>query len=206
MAFSSSSSPFSTPDPALQNLLTGVWGSRPSKVPLLVLYFAASWCDDCQHSHDQVRDVFQSQFINNDNKTTTTNGDQDQQQQLFDLVYVSSDTSEEELQSNLEDGWIHVPFDNVEQRSNIKRHFGVCAKKEMEDLGITPENRNDGIPTLVVIDKQRDTVLTTKGMDDILVDGNDDNGNDNDNGTDAKTKKDPLAKWRQLLSESNLED
>jgi nucleoredoxin len=98
------------------------------------------------------------------------------------------------MMSNLETGWIYVPFENVQQRNDLKRHFGICAKKEMEDVGISEDHRKNGIPTLIIIDKQRDVVLTAQGIDDIM-------------GSETTTKvDDPLSKWRHLLSLSNLED
>jgi nucleoredoxin len=146
--------------------------------PILALYFSSAWCDDSQESHEPVTNVFQSQHQHSDPQ-------QLQQQQLFDLVYVSSDTSAEELEGNLEKGWHYIPFDEEELRSNLKRHFGICAKKEMDALGISTEQRKGGIPTLILMDVQKEKVLLDDAIPHVMGD----------------TKlDDPLVYWMSLLS------
>jgi hypothetical protein len=104
---------------------------------------------------------------------------------VFDLIYVSSDISGEQLMGNLPSAdWGFVPFDSVEERSSLKRHFGACAAKEVSELGMTPEDRMSGIPTLILIEKETGKVLTRDAVDDILGAG----------GSEAV-----LQKWKELL-------
>ncbi|KAG7342073.1 thioredoxin-like protein [Nitzschia inconspicua] len=148
-----------------------------SSAPIMALYFSSAWCDDSQVSHDPVTNVFQRQHENKDDKI----------QHLVDLVYISSDTSSEELEGNLEVGWKYIPFDKEELRSNVKRHFGICAKKEMEALGITADQRNGGIPTLILIDVQHQSILQEDAIPHVM----------------GETKlDDPLSHWASLLSEN----
>ena len=88
------------------------------------------------------------------------------------------------MRGELEDGWDSIPFENEEERSNLKRCFGICAKKEMENLGMTSEQRKGGIPTLVVFDKTTSVVLSKDAIPDLMGDTKID---------------DPLAHWKSLL-------
>mmetsp|Transcript_13891 Transcript_13891/g.11861 ORF Transcript_13891/g.11861 Transcript_13891/m.11861 type:complete len:88 (-) Transcript_13891:120-383(-) len=54
--------------------------------------------------------------------------------------------------------WLRVPFNDKRTRAMLKKEYGVCAKKEMEDLGMSDSQRKSGIPTLVVLSKNRRTV------------------------------------------------
>jgi thiol-disulfide isomerase/thioredoxin len=143
-----------------------------SPAPILGLYFASSWCPDCTAVTPKLHEVFCSSANDENNK-------------VFDLIYVSSDYADEQLMGNLPSaGWGFVPFDNVEERSNLKRHFGACAAKEVADLGITPEDRKSGIPTLILLEKQTGKVLTRDAVDDIV----------GDDGSEAV-----LQKWKEML-------
>ena len=99
------------------------------------------------------------------------------------------------------DGWLYVPSTTNKQQQriiNIRRHFGFGTGNEEEEEGTT---KND--PILIIIDKQRDVVLTTNGMDDIMK--YEEQGQEKDSNGNVNVV-DPLMKWRHLLSESNLED
>jgi nucleoredoxin len=139
-------------------------------VPILALYFSSAWCPDCQESAPFVSKVFKSQ--KEDSK-------------LFDLIYVSSDKDPKQMEANVDDGWGAVPFKNEDERANIKRHFGACASKEVEPLGMKPEDRKSGIPTLILLDKKTGKTLLPDAVPDIM----------------GETKvEDPLEKWKSLLS------
>lgn len=136
--------------------------------PILALYFASAWCDDCQASTPFVQEVVSKQ-----------NG-------ILDLVYVSSDMDGQEMAGNLASSdWKSIPFQQQEERSNLKRHFGACASKETEGLGMKTEDRKSGIPTLLLLEKSTGNVLTRDAVSDIMGD----------------TKvEDPYSKWKSMLS------
>ena len=207
-------------DPALQSLLTGVWGESPSYVPLLALYFPSTSCSSRHHHEEQVKALFKRQQQQQQQPNSNSRS-RNFEKRLFDLVYVptvspppldsddsTTETGEEKqgkeifLQNNLveeNDGWLYVPSTaNKEQRIiNIRRHFGVGSGKEEEE-----ESTNND-PALIIVDKQRDVVLTTTGIEDIMkYEEQEQDGN----GDGSSNVVDPLTKWRHLLSESNLED
>ena len=142
-----------------------------TNVPILALYFASAWCPDCQQSAPFGTKVYDSQ-PRDDAK-------------LFDLMYISSDRDAKEMEGNVPSGWGFVPFENEEERSNLKRHFGACASKEVAELGMKPEERKSGIPTLLLIEKRSEKILSSDAVSDIM----------------GSTKvDDPLAKWKSQLS------
>lgn len=121
------------------------------------LYFASSWCPDCRPTTPMIKSVYESQ-----NPTTPDD-------KKFEVVYVSSDTNEEEMMnymSKSHGSWGFVPFHN-EERNNLKRKFGVCAGKELFELGLSSVERKFGIPTLILIDCKTEEVLTFNGLDDV---------------------------------------
>lgn len=103
---------------------------------------------------------------------------------LFDLVYVSSDKDSGQMKGEMEEGWDAVPFEEVEGRANIKKHFGVCAYKEMAGLGMTSDQRKGGIPTVILLEKETSKVISSDAIPDIMGD---------------KKVDDPLALWKSLL-------
>ena len=80
-------------------------------------------------------------------------------------MYVSSDRTGKQLESYKKKNWMTVPFDNVDERDNIKRHFRTCAKVEMDSLGMT--SRKHEIPTIIVIDSKTEQVLSYHGVKDV---------------------------------------
>jgi hypothetical protein len=85
-------------------------------------------------------------------------------------VYVSSDNSGQQMMdvyNNQHGKWGMIPFDNYEERSNIKKHFGVCAGKEAIGLGMMT-TRKYGIPTLILIDCSTQEILTYDGVADVM--------------------------------------
>lgn len=137
--------------------------------PLLGLYFAASWCPDCTGVTPVVQEVLE--------KNTAD----------MNVVYVASDSTEEQMKSYIPASFAAVPFGNAEERSNLKRHFGACASKEVAPLGMTREDRKHGIPTLILLDSDSGRIVTTSGVDDIM-------GSNRDAAVDG---------WKNLLKESS---
>ena len=137
------------------------------------LYFASSWCPDCVASKPFVSAIFKTQAKG---------------EKLFDLVYISSDNSSDQMRSEIEPNWDAVPFENVGERSDLKKYFGVCAYKEMGELGITSEQRKGGIPTLILLEKKTCRVISGDAIPDIMGD---------------KKVDDPLSLWKSLLSENS---
>jgi nucleoredoxin len=140
------------------------------------LYFASSWCPDCVASKPYVSSIFKTQQ------------QQDNNNKLFDLVYISSDNNSNEMEGEMEDGWNTIPFTKIKERSDLKIYFGICAGKEMENLGISNEQRKGGIPTLILIQKENCTVLSLDAIPNIMG--------------DAKID-DPLTHWKSLLLQSS---
>uniref|UniRef100_A0A7S4A8V4 Thioredoxin-like fold domain-containing protein n=1 Tax=Pseudo-nitzschia australis TaxID=44445 RepID=A0A7S4A8V4_9STRA len=141
-----------------------------SPAPIIALYYAASWCPDCVASKPYVSEIFKTQADG---------------EKLFDLVYISSDNDSDQMKGEMEEGWDCIEFEKQDDRSDLKKFFGVCAHKEMKALGITSEQRKGGIPTLVLINKANSGVLSSDAIPDIMGD---------------RKVDDPLAHWRSLLS------
>mmetsp|Transcript_19543 Transcript_19543/g.24633 ORF Transcript_19543/g.24633 Transcript_19543/m.24633 type:complete len:150 (-) Transcript_19543:55-504(-) len=120
------------------------------------LYFASSWCPDCTPITPKLRMMYEGQ--SSDKK--------------LEVVYVSSDNTEEQMKNSLSAShgqWSCIPFDSAE-RSELKRKFGVCAGKEVRELGMSPSDRKFGIPTLILIDSKSEEILTYDGVNDLLND------------------------------------
>ncbi len=114
------------------------------------IYFASSWCPDCTPITPLLKKAYEDQH--SDGK--------------FQVVYVSSDRNEAEMMKSYNDShgsWNCVPFDSAD-RNDLKRHFGACAGKEVQELGISPGERNYGIPTLIIIDSNSEEVLSYEGV------------------------------------------
>ena len=113
---------------------------------------------------------------------------QEDNKKVFELVYVSSDQNEEQMKKYIPSPkWGFVPFDNTEERAELKRHFGACGARETSELGMKPGDRKSGLPTLVVLDCKTGNVLTRDGVDDIMGDD------------DSHDPKDALNKWISML-------
>lgn len=117
--------------------------------PFLGLYFSAAWCPDCVAATPAVGDFCAANTSD------------------VKVMYVASESSEEEMKAFCPSSMGVVPFDNQEERADLKRHFGACAAKEREPLGMTPEERKHGIPTLVILDTATGKIVTADGVNDI---------------------------------------
>mmetsp|Transcript_36974 Transcript_36974/g.110745 ORF Transcript_36974/g.110745 Transcript_36974/m.110745 type:complete len:162 (-) Transcript_36974:601-1086(-) len=137
--------------------------SKPmSSSRLLGIYFASSWCPDCTPVTPKLRDLF------------VAAGGESEGKKAIEIVYVSSDNDASQMESSMKEThgpWAFVPFDS-DDRSGLKRHFGACAGKEAGELGMAETGkRKFGIPTLVVVDCESGNVITTGGVDDVLMRG-----------------------------------
>jgi len=139
---------------------------------MLALFFAASWCPGCTDVTPVVDRLLQDH--GNDSS--------------FELMYVSSDNTNEQLEAYVpSDKWGIIPFEDEEARSNLKRHFGACASKETESLGMSSEDRKSGLPTLILLEKASGKILTRNGVDDITA----------QNGSNGAAV---VQKWKDMMS------
>jgi thiol-disulfide isomerase/thioredoxin len=123
-----------------------------SRAPILGLYFAASWCGDCDAVTPALAKVIASQK---------------KDEELVHIVYVSSDTCAEEMAAYKPEQFSAVPWEAEQERSSIKRFFGTCTGKERELLGISQTDRKHGTPTLFLLDAQSGSVLTESGVEQV---------------------------------------
>ena len=162
----------------LEELHVSSSSSSSSKTrPILGLLFAASWCPDCNDAGSGV--VSAVGRVAAEHSRT-----------VLDFVYVSSDTSEAELLQFKPQSMRHVPFDNVELRTALKRQFRTCASREVGDVLVSGGGhvlqRVHGIPTLILLDTATGTVLTTNGVEDVM---------------NAESPSQVLQKWKSMLEE-----
>lgn len=129
------------------------------------IYFAASWCPDSTPATQTLMKTFgSSSSLLLPPQTDDNKEDPPSERYPFSIVYVSSDKSEQDALTygDLEN-WIRVPFESSE-RTELKRHFQTCANSEKKKLNV---HRKYGIPTLIVVDSDTESVLTTDGMGDV---------------------------------------
>jgi thiol-disulfide isomerase/thioredoxin len=123
-----------------------------SKAPILGLYFAASWCGDCDAVTPALAKVIASQK---------------KDEELVHIVYVSSDSSAKAMAAYKPEQFSEVPWAAEEERSGLKRFFGTCAGKERAALGMAPTDRKHGTPTLILLDAQSGSILTESGVEQV---------------------------------------
>jgi hypothetical protein len=127
---------------------------------LVGLYFAASWCPMSTPVSELIDEHLGDMLLTPpslENPPPTVRAP-------MSLVYVSSDRSVEDFLSYPRRKWISVPFESIE-RTALKKHFSVCAKPEMEKLGI---DRKFEIPTLLILDGETHGVISTNGAEDLM--------------------------------------
>jgi hypothetical protein len=129
---------------------------------LIGLYFAASWCTESTPVTEALDELFRDIIL------PPKSEDEEDARKVIEryplaIVHVSSDTKEAKFQDYIRQNWIAVPFDSPE-KSALKRKFQVCAQPEIESLRI---DRKYEIPTLLILDSETQTVLTTNGVDDL---------------------------------------
>jgi hypothetical protein len=153
-----------------------------SNSKLVGLYFAASWCPMSTSVTQSLEEIFSQKSVSgtnsnsNSNRVLTTNNNNQEDHVIvemqkngqtikdFSLVYVSSDTSAEEMKNYMKWNWIGIPFDSPD-RNEIKRYFRTCAQNEMQKLGM--ESRRFQIPTLLVLDSVTQDIISTNGVADL---------------------------------------
>lgn len=130
---------------------------------IVALYFAASWCPMSK----PVTNLLEEYFSSVPNLLyTSTSGKAFQKKELA-IVHVSSDTSQSAMNNYLKPGWIAVPFDS-EERTELKKHFSVCAKRELETLEM---ERKFEIPALIILDGESHGIITTNGVHNLENEG-----------------------------------
>lgn len=105
---------------------------------IVLLYFSSSWCSACVAFTPVLSVLFEE--------------DEDD---TFAVVFVSSDDTAEQCQKYYQKkhaDWFLVPFQDKDQRQNLKKKYGVFAGKEQVLFPGT--TRKSGIPTLVVVDRK----------------------------------------------------
>ena len=135
-----------------------------AKSEIVLLYFAGSWCPMSTPITEALDDAFSGKRNTllypdeADSYDAAAEG-----RKPLSLVYVSSDRSEEEMKDYIRGGWQSIPFDSTE-RTELKKHFRVCAKREMEELKL---ERKFEIPTLMILDGHTHGIISTNGVEDI---------------------------------------
>ncbi len=129
---------------------------------LVGIYFAASWCPMSTPVTRMLDEYLGSVLMPPPPPEEKTKAPQQKRPELS-IVYVSSDKSEAEMKQYAKPNWFVVPYDSNE-RNDLKRHFSVCARVELEELKM---ERKFEIPTLVLLDGHTQGVLTTNGVHDL---------------------------------------
>jgi thiol-disulfide isomerase/thioredoxin len=169
--------------------------SSSSADGLVGILFAAGWCDDCQEFVPRLR-----KFVELNQKLEREG--QDGSLRSFTVMYVSSDRSREEMDRFKPTRWLEVPYEQAQERTQLKRHFGACAKKELDDanLGMTVHDRRHGIPTLVLVEASTGRIVSEIGvamvtnvMEETMVDDDDANEHVEDIAREAIDRF-----WREL--------
>ena len=125
---------------------------------MLGLYYASSWCPDCTPITPALGRVYAAQSVGEGTKE-------------LEIVYISSDRSAEQMAVSMKEShgpWESITYEKIDERSSLKRHFGVCAGMEASELGLTGGKRKFGIPTLIIIDSETQEVLTMDGVRDVM--------------------------------------
>jgi hypothetical protein len=143
---------------ALSQFPTVAWAL--DHADLVGLYFAASWCPMSTPVTEKLGECFPASDLlppptldRNPSKTFA-----------FAIVHISSDTTQEALDAYAKPNWISIPIAE-EERTALKKHFAVCAKREIEGLDM---ERKFEIPSLFILDGPTHGVITTGGALDLI--------------------------------------
>jgi hypothetical protein len=152
------SKPLSSKFPSLNYALTNS--------DIILLYFAASWCPESTSVSKKLEHLFSSPNSSLADKVLLPPNEagSDPTKNTLSIVYISSDTSEDEMEGYIRSNWLSIPFDSLE-KNDIKKHFRTCAKIEMQDLQIDP--RRFEIPTILVIDSVTEAIISYTGVQEI---------------------------------------
>lgn len=135
-----------------------------AKSEIVALYFAASWCPMSTPITEALDEAFsckRNTLLYPD--AMEAHDAAAEGRKPLSIVYVSSDGSEEEMTDYIRGGWQSVAYGSTE-RTELKKHFRVCAKRELAELGF---ERKFEIPTLMVLDGHTHGIISTNGVDDI---------------------------------------
>ena len=135
---------------------------------IVLLYFAASWCRMSTPITQLLDEKFGDMLLPPPPKDTKALNKIQKQRRPISLVYVSSDETEEQMKTYARDHWITIPFD-TDERANLKKHFQVAAKREMEQLEM--EQRLYEIPAIIIVSGESHNVVTTHGVEDLKEKG-----------------------------------
>mmetsp|Transcript_1705 Transcript_1705/g.2638 ORF Transcript_1705/g.2638 Transcript_1705/m.2638 type:complete len:252 (+) Transcript_1705:72-827(+) len=122
---------------------------------MVALYFAASWCPMSTGPTNLLGDIFGGTDI------LTPQGGSSKSK--LSIVYVSSDKTAESMQDYMKPHWIGVQYES-DERTALKKHFSVCAKRELEELRM---DRKYEIPSLFIFDGESHGLISTHGVGDI---------------------------------------
>jgi hypothetical protein len=120
------------------------------KAEIVGLYFAASWCPMSKRPTQLLGQIFGAEQL------TPRSGET---KAKVAIVYVSSDRSKSSMEAYMHDHWMGVPFGS-EEKTALKRHFSVCAHREIPELNI---DRKYDIPHLFVFDGGSRSLISTNG-------------------------------------------
>jgi len=135
-----------------------------AKSEIVGLYWAANWCPMSTPITEALDEAFSGKrntLLYPDEMESYDAATEGRKQ--LSIVYISSDSSEEEMTDYIRGGWQSIPYDSTE-RTELKKHFRVCAKRELAELGF---ERKFEIPTLMILDGHTHGVISTNGVDDI---------------------------------------
>eukprot|EP00162_Nutomonas_longa_P017372 comp23813_c0_seq1/m.59367 comp23813_c0_seq1/g.59367 ORF comp23813_c0_seq1/g.59367 comp23813_c0_seq1/m.59367 type:complete len:163 (-) comp23813_c0_seq1:61-549(-) len=115
----------------------------------VLLFFSASWCGDCVEFLPSFAEFYDSV----------------QEEANLEVVLVPSDaTRAEELEyMKKHPDWVAISADSPAV-AQLKRKFEICARKEMEGLGMS--DRRGGIPSVVALNAEG-KAISDKCVDDI---------------------------------------
>jgi thiol-disulfide isomerase/thioredoxin len=146
------------------------FSEKQKPVKIVGLLFSAGWCPDCQKDVPKVETVVQAAKANDASNLA--------------IYYVSSDRSAEEMMKSCNHSVFQsIPYENGLERSALKRHFKTCAAVERQEVGV--EDRQFGVPTLILLDQASGRVLTTDGVSDCV--------------RHVDTPEKAMDKWKALL-------
>lgn len=120
---------------------------------MIGLYFSAGWCPDCITATPLVEKVIMTSKSDEHNK------------KWIDVVYISSDQTEDNMKKFKPKTFLEIPYSHNEERIKLKKFFGTCAMKELNDCQMTIKDRKRGIPTLILINPITGRIYTENGID-----------------------------------------
>lgn len=129
---------------------------------LVGLYFAAAWCPMSTPVTEMIDQQLGDLLL--PPPSSSPELPPPMERAPMSIVYVSSDRSVDDFLVYPRRKWISVPFESSE-RTALKKHFSVCAKPEVDELGI---DRKFEIPTLLILDGETHGVITTNGAEDLM--------------------------------------